>query len=70
VQLVAFARPDRQLRKYLRTMDAAGFREIRQKTVGGAVHRIRRTVPGRQWHATLKGKLQSAKEILLIHESR
>jgi DNA methylase len=71
IQLVAFADPDRQLRRYLRTMDAAGFREIREKGPGGsAVRRTRRTVPGRRWHATLKGRLRSAREILLLHESR
>jgi len=64
VQLIAFANPKRHLRRYLATMAAAGFTEVR-----GGKRRLWRNVPGRKWHATLKGTLPSAREVVLIHES-
>lgn len=63
VQLIAFANPKRHLRRYLANMEAAGFSELHEK------RRTWRNVPGRKWHATLKGTLPSAREVVLIHEA-
>ena len=63
VQMVAFAKPDRQLRRYLSMMERAGFLECREKYQ----QRTWRDVPGRRWYANLKGKLASSKEVVLLH---
>jgi len=63
VQLIAFANPTRHLPRYLTNMEKAGFCEVR---VG---HRPWRSVPSRRWHATLKGTLPSAREVVLVHEA-
>jgi DNA modification methylase len=60
-QMVAFAQPERQLHRYLNAMGKAGFREMQQ------IDRIWRGVPGRRWHATTKGDLPSAREVVLLH---
>lgn len=65
VQMVAFARPETQLPKYLRNMEKAGFREMR---MAKGSRRIRRTVPNRRWHANLKGRLHASQEVILLHE--
>lgn len=62
-QLVAFREPSRQLRRYLRMMERAGFRELRTRNT----RRGRRIVPGRRWHANSKGLLPSSTEIVLLH---
>ena len=64
VQLIAFANPKRHLPRYLANMEDAGFAEVR-----GGKQRLWRNVPGRKWHATLKGTLPSAREVVLIHEA-
>lgn len=64
VQLVAFANPRRDLPRYLYNMTTAGFIEITADAP-----RLWRTVPRRKWHATLKGGLPSAQEVLLVHRS-
>jgi hypothetical protein len=64
VQLIAFANPKKHLAKYLSNMEQAGFSEIRD-----GKRRLWRNVPGRKWHATLKGTLPSAREVVLIHEA-
>ena len=64
-QLIAFSDPQRQLRRYLRNMESAGFSECRLS----GQHRIWRDVPSRRWHANLKGKLNGSREVLLIHEA-
>jgi hypothetical protein len=64
-QLVAFGDPRRHLRKYLMNMEAAGFTELRLE----GHRRVWRDVPSRRWHATLKGRLSSSKEVLLLHEA-
>jgi DNA modification methylase len=71
VQLVAFNEPLRQLRRYLQTLEDAGFEEIRgDRHMGNRLHsRIWRTIPGRSWHASLKGELPSAREVVLIHRA-
>ena len=64
VQLIAFANPKRHLPRYLSNMERAGFRELRPGR-----RRIRRDVPSRRWHATLKGALSSSREVVLIHQA-
>jgi hypothetical protein len=66
VQAVAFKDPTSQLAKYLRAMESAGFEEIRRR---GTRH-IRRSVPGRRWHAFQKGQTPSSQEVVLIHRAR
>lgn len=63
VQLIAFSEPDRQLRRYLAAMERAGFTEFRAKHQ----RRTWRDVPGRRWHANLKGELASSREVVLVH---
>lgn len=63
VQLVAFSDRNRQLPKYLRMLDNAGFTEVKEPNN----KRIWRPVPGRSWHATLKGKTAGSREVVLIH---
>lgn len=65
-QMVAFAEPDRQLRRYLGAMERAGFCEAREE----GTRRIWRDVPGRKWHASYKGELSSSREVVLIHEAQ
>ncbi len=71
IQMLAFAEPRRQLRRYLGNMEAAGFRELRlDEQLGLARHRrIWRGVPGRQWHASLKGQASGSREVVLVHEA-
>jgi hypothetical protein len=64
-QMVAFAEPDRQLRRYLSVMERSGFCEMRDE----GTRRIWRDVPGRKWHASSKGELSSSREVVLIHEA-
>lgn len=65
IQLVAFNRPDEQLERYLANMSAAGFSEASPF----AETRIWREVPNRKWHANLRGKTHSAKEVVLVHQA-
>jgi len=65
VQLMSFASPGSQLPRYLRTMERAGFREIRAK----GAHRLWREVPGRRWQARIHGALASSREVVLIHRA-
>ena len=64
VQLVAFTKPQLYLPRYLANMAAAGFRELT-----GNVQRMWRPVPRRNWHASLKGSLPSAREVVLFHRA-
>ena len=63
IQIIAFSDPRRQLPRYLRIMQRAGFRESRER----GQRRIWRPVPGRRWHAKLKGPLPSSREVVLVH---
>ncbi|MFG0242230.1 MAG: DNA methyltransferase [Phycisphaerales bacterium JB054] len=65
VQMIAFSDPDRQLQRYLRVMDSVGFSEFRDKHE----RRTYRNVPSRSWHATSKGSLPSAREVVLVHRA-
>lgn len=68
VQLIAFSKPESQLPLYLRNMGEAGFRERKLGSLAG--ERIWRDVPSRKWHATMKGRTNSSREVVLIHEAR
>ena len=70
VQLIAFNNPKTQLPRYLGNMNRAGFREIFLGCGEPQRHasRIWRSVPNRKWHATLKGKTASSREVVLIHK--
>lgn len=65
VQMVAFSDPATQLPRYLENMKIAGFEE--ELPTGQT--RIQRNVPSRQWHATMKGGINAAREIVLIHRA-
>lgn len=65
VQMVSFANRKRHLPRYLRAMVASGFEEIRSD----AGRRIWRDVPNRKWHATMKGRSDGAREVVLIHRA-
>lgn len=65
VQMIAFSHPARQLKRYLRVMERAGFTEVRDKHE----RRVWRDVPGRRWHANSKGNLPSSREVVLVHEA-
>jgi len=71
VQLIAFSDPTRHLPRYLANMEAAGFGEVRfNEDAGIGCHRrIWRLVPGRRWHANLKGDLNSSREVVLVHRA-
>jgi hypothetical protein len=64
-QLVAFSDPPTQVPRYQLNMEAAGFGELRFS----GHHRIWRDVPSRRWHANMKGKLNSSREVLLLHQA-
>jgi hypothetical protein len=65
VQLLAFNRPRRDLPRYLRNMEQAGFSEV---TISNRNRkRIWRDVPNRKWYADMLGKTSSAREVVLIH---
>lgn len=66
VQLVAFANPRRDLPRYLRNMEAAGFAEVRPPP---GRRRIWRSVPRRKWHASMRGSTLGTREVLLIHRA-
>ena len=65
VQLIAFADPHRQIRRYLGMLERAGFHELRRPHE----RRTWREVPSRRWHANSKGDLPSSREVMLIHQA-
>jgi hypothetical protein len=65
IQMIAFSDPANHLPRYLQNMHDAGFEEILPSDNG----RIQRHVPSRRWHATLKGELNGAREIVLVHRA-
>jgi DNA methylase len=64
VQVVGFAEPRRQLRKYLRAMEHAGFEEFRSENL----RRLWRPVPGRKWHAVQRPQSPASREVVLVHQ--
>lgn len=70
VQIVAFAKPGRDLPRYLSAMEECGFEDtspIALENSKGA--RVWRSVPRRAWHATMKGAIEASREVLLIHRA-
>ncbi|MHC4661118.1 MAG: DNA methyltransferase [Planctomycetota bacterium] len=71
VQLVAFSDHSWQLPQYLSLMDRAGFQERNYDEIANNNDgRLWRNVPGRKWHASLKGRTSSSQEVLLIHQPK
>jgi hypothetical protein len=71
VQMVAFADPSWQLRRYLETLEAAGLREVflpmlRDEADG----RLWRSVPNRRWYSDQRGETPGSQEVVLIHRIR
>lgn len=64
VQLVGFSDTNRQLRRFLRAMEAAEFAEVRSSQNRP---RLTRSVPNRKWHAKLQGRVDASSEVLLVH---
>jgi hypothetical protein len=68
VQLVSFANPDRDVRRYLRIMQSAGFDECDRRELGlGTGYRFRRVVPNRKWYMRYQDAPPMTKEVLLVH---
>lgn len=73
VQVVGFNAVDDQLRRYLLTMERAGFSEVWfEQLASGADGRLWRDVPGRRWWARAGDRSQvvqhTAQEVVLIHK--
>jgi DNA modification methylase len=67
VQMLAFNAPAQQLPRYLANMETAGFMEVLPDEIVCKHKRIWRDVPNRKWHATIKGRTSSSREVVLIH---
>jgi hypothetical protein len=68
VQMVSFADPGRQLKKFLAAMARAGFEECTPADMGlRRSKRIWRLVPGRRWYSWCKDDPPTAKELVLFH---
>jgi len=68
IQLIAFSDPSEQLPRYLHVMERCGFEEVRlSQHLDTHDGRLWREVPGRKWHANVKGRLHSAQEVVLLH---
>ena len=65
-QLVGFSDSESQLPRYLQAMELAGYEECSLEAAG----RPTRSVPHRKWYAKLKGPVDAASEILLVHRLR
>ena len=72
IQMIAFSQPEWQLDKYLEIMDRCGFEELNPwtKLASDQDDRLWRNVPNRKWHANIKGRTSSSKEVVLIHAAR
>lgn len=68
VQVVAFAQPDWQLRRYLEAAAGAGLAEFRLPILADeADGRLWRDVPNRRWYADQRGQTPGSKEVMLFH---
>jgi hypothetical protein len=68
VQLIAFSEPAEQLPRYIEMMERCGFAELRlAEHIDSSDGRLWRNVPGRKWHANVKGRLHSSQEVVLLH---
>ncbi|MHC5056189.1 MAG: TRM11 family SAM-dependent methyltransferase [Planctomycetota bacterium] len=69
VQMLAFAEPEWQLPEYLACMVASGWSEVRLPGLANCDDgRMWRGVPNRKWHACLKGRTASSREVVLLHQ--
>jgi hypothetical protein len=68
VQMVAFSEPQRQLQRYLETMEEAGLRELMLPILAGEGDgRLWRNVPRRRWRSDQRGKTPGSREVVLLH---
>lgn len=68
VQLIGFSDPVKQLPKYLKVMEDAGFTEVAlEHNSNGSIKRLWRNVPNRKWYVDVNGKYQT-KEVVLVHK--
>lgn len=70
IQVIAFSDKNWQLPLYLETLEDAGLREVSINYLHdlSSDGRIWRKVPNRKWHATQKGQINAAKEVVLFHK--
>lgn len=69
VQMVGFHDPAKDLPRYLAAMNAAGFAEARLPEIATADDgRLWRRVPNRRWWATNASEIQTASEVVLLHQ--
>ena len=66
VQLIAFSRPQSQLRRYLDAMRCAGLAGIGLTDTESAISRM---VPNRKWYIRTAARSPTRREYILIHES-
>ena len=65
LQLVAFNNKDGVFKRYLKTMEECGFKELKIKSNGY----VWRKVPNRSWQARyVKGNIPAANEVILLHK--
>lgn len=67
VQLVACRDPENQLSRVLEEIEQAGFSDVQSSEPSTLYWR---DVPGRRWHAALKGPISTSREVVLIHQAR
>lgn len=67
IQVVGF-RDKSMLKKYLNTMELAGYEEYFFKVNGRQRNRLWRKVVNRSFHAASKGDIPASEEVLLIHK--
>jgi hypothetical protein len=69
IQMVAFNDPSTQLPAYLKSMDAAGYTEVKiaADSVQVVEGRLWRPVPGRKWYVATRGNGSAGKEVVLFH---
>lgn len=66
VQLVSFANPQRDVGRFLDTMEMAGFEEY-YLGASGFGERLWRLIPNRKWYHRYKNGLQPGKELVIFH---
>lgn len=68
VQMVAFSEASWQLPKYLQTMQEAGLREFKLKSlVNERDGRLWRSVPRRRWYSDQRGETPGSQEVVFFH---
>jgi hypothetical protein len=68
VQMVAFSEVEWQLPKYLETMQQAGLREVKLRSMRQIKDgRLWRSVPRRRWYSDQRGETPGSNEVVLFH---